>query len=412
MNPQDPPPLDLREYEPASFPAARITDEDAARLYAMHHAKIEIVTPSFMTGGQWRLTCRGWVGYLPVSPSLSLRLHPKVPLRNLFGMWEYAYRLKGFEWPAGIMQADSLQEFYAQLASVLARNVRDRGRRGYYRAYVPRDDTLAYVRGQVDWPAALRAPWVPRVPCCYEDHTADISDNQILAWTLFVIARSGLCPSDVLATVRHAYHELRGLVELTPKRSRDCVARQYHRLNQDYQQLHALCRFFLENTGPTHEAGDRTMLPFLVDMAGLFELFVAEWLQQRLPPELEVRAQEQMSVTADGGLDSRIDLVIYDTRTRRARWVLDTKYKATERPAKDDFNQVVAYAIGKSCSEAILIYPTPLLHPLDAHIGNIRVRSLTFLLDGDLEAAGRHFLYDLLDSEEWAMLRPVASLQS
>ncbi|MCX7038200.1 MAG: hypothetical protein NT005_03560 [Spirochaetes bacterium] len=43
-----------------------------------------------------------------------------------------------------------------------------------------------------------------------------------------------------------------------------------------------MCRFFLESSGPTHEPGGNLMLPFLVDMARLFELFVAEWLQQHI----------------------------------------------------------------------------------------------------------------------------------
>jgi len=35
--------------------------------------------------------------------------------------------------------------------------------------------------------------------------------------------------------------------------------------------LHALCRFFLENSGPAHSSGGHTCFPFLVDMAQLFE---------------------------------------------------------------------------------------------------------------------------------------------
>ena len=59
----------------------------------------------------------------------------------------------------------------------------------------------------------------------------------------------------------------------------------YHRLNRDYEVLHALCRFFLENSGPAHSSGGHTFFPFLVDMAQLFERFVAGWLQKHLPPD-------------------------------------------------------------------------------------------------------------------------------
>jgi len=88
-----------------------------------------------------------------------------------------------------------------------------------------------------------------------------------------------------------------------------------------------------------------------------------------------------------------IGLVICDPVTQKARWVLDTKYKAPKfTSSTDDLFQVHAYAAIKQAPEAILIYPAELQSPLDVSIGDIRVRSLPFALDGDLEAAGRRFV--------------------
>jgi 5-methylcytosine-specific restriction enzyme subunit McrC len=69
--------------------------------------------------------------------------------------------------------------------------------------------------------------------------------------------------------------DLQGAVQTYPVGPESCVGRTYNRLNADYEPMHALCRFFLENSGPTHERGDRSMFPFLVDMSRLYELFVA-----------------------------------------------------------------------------------------------------------------------------------------
>jgi hypothetical protein len=49
----------------------------------------------------------------------------------------------------------------------------------------------------------------------------------------------------------------------------------------------------------------------------------------------------------------------------------------------------------KDCKRAVLIYPTQLTRPLDEYVGTIRVQSLTFGLDGDLDEAGRAFLSQL-----------------
>jgi len=58
---------------------------------------------------------------------------------------------------------------------------------------------------------------------------------------------------------------------------------------------------------------------------------------------------------------------------------------------------MVSYAKATKCYEAVLVYPKPLCFPLDAKNDDIRVRSLTFSLDGNLDRAGVAFLRDLLE---------------
>ena len=87
---------------------------------------------------------------------------------------------------------------------------------------------------------------------------------------------------------------------------------------------------------------------------------------------------------------------MYDVATEKPRYILDTKYKISTSPSPEDVAQVVTYAVSKVCQEVILVYPTALTHSLDELVGNIRVRSLTFSLDGDLEQAGETFLQKLL----------------
>ena len=182
------------------------------------------------------------------------------------------------------------------------------------------------------------------------------------------------------------------------------MGRQYNRLNEDYRPLHALCRFFLEQSGASHELGDRTTLPFLVDMARLYERFVAEWLKAHretvlLPLGFDIKSQQRVYVGQGKALYFDIDLVLQDMATGAAKYVLDTKYKASTAPASSDIAQVVAYAEAKGCQEGILVYPTPLSEPLNIRVGSIRIRSLIFSLAGDLEQAGYRFLQNLLGTE-------------
>jgi 5-methylcytosine-specific restriction enzyme subunit McrC len=133
----------------------------------------------------------------------------------------------------------------------------------------------------------------------------------------------------------------------------------------------------------------------MVDMARLYELFVAEWLRKHLLAPWTLQAQTRVPIGQHDNLYWNLDLIIAHAETGQIRWVLDTKYKRIEYPSADDVAQVVAYAQAKGCHEAVLIYPIHLARPLDESIGDIRVRTLSLALDGDLETAGQRFLATL-----------------
>ena len=388
--------IELTEYATATFAAEDLPQKVGEVLWRDYAAQVNVVPPSFKTDNYWRLTAQGWVGYIPVTDEWSIALRPKVPLGNLFGMLEYAYQLKSFHILDELMPCRSLEEFYERLANILARRVLDRSRKGLYRAYVPETERLPYVRGRIDVRRAIRTPWDVALPCHFEEHTADIEENQILAWTLRTIARSGMCTERVLPTVRRAYRALRGFATLVPTSPERCTGRLYNRLNDDYHPMHALCGFFLEHSGPSHEVGERTMLPFLVDMPRLYERFVAEWLNVYLPAHLRIEAQARVYVGEGQSLYFDIDLVLRDLLSEKTLCVLDTKYKTSQSPEADDVEQIIAYAQTKGCRDAVLIYPTRLSQPWEAKSQDIRIRRLAFALDGDLEQAGEAFLADLL----------------
>jgi 5-methylcytosine-specific restriction enzyme subunit McrC len=248
------------------------------------------------------------------------------------------------------------------------------------------------VRGRLELARTLATPWQPNPACRYQEQTADVEENRIIAWTLWQVLRSGIGSEAVLPLVRQSFHAVRGAATLEWVAPESCVGRVYHRLNQDYRSIHALCRFFLEHTGPGHHSGDHEMLPFLIDMARLFEHFVAAWLRRHLPATWQVRAQERITLDGQGQVYFEPDLTVYHAATGRVRSVLDTKYKTPEKPSSEDIAQVIAYAHLKGATEAVLIYPTGLAQPVDVQSRGVRVRSLSFRLDGDLEEAGQAFL--------------------
>ncbi len=389
--------LRLREYEKKRFSCDQFSPETGEWLWRHFGKRVEVEFPALPLDNQWQLTSKGWVGFIPLSREVGLLLEPKVALANLFGMLEVAYQLKEFEFLNGLIKCGDLDGYFDQMAAVLAKRTLDRGRKGYYRAYLDRREDLPYVRGRVDLPAMMRSPWRVQIDCEYQEHTGDVIENQILIWTLWCLSRSGRCSDGTLRYVRRAYRDLAGIATTVPHLSDECVNRLYNRLNQDYEPLHALCRFFLEHQAiPAVELGGRRVLPFLVDMARLFELFVAKWLQAHSPEEWEVREQQQVVLDAQQGLQFKIDLVLQDARTGAALAVLDTKYKDPKSISSDDVQQVVAYAVARDARDAVLIYPAP--PPLTcARVGDVAVHFLAFDLAGDLDEAGHRLLEDLRD---------------
>jgi 5-methylcytosine-specific restriction enzyme subunit McrC len=177
------------------------------------------------------------------------------------------------------------------------------------------------------------------------------------------------------------------------------VDRLYNRLNEDYEQLHLLCRFFLEHTGPTIDEGDSRTVPFVVNMARLFELFVAEWLRadfRKHTPRYAIRWQDRATLGDNDQLHFSIDMVLHDRELARDVAVIDAKYKVPNRPDPHDVAQVMLYAQLRDCRDAVLVYPAAPPRAFDATTPQHRLRTLWFGLEGDLDETGRQFVAMLL----------------
>jgi 5-methylcytosine-specific restriction enzyme subunit McrC len=115
-------------------------------------------------------------------------------------------------------------------------------------------------------------------------------------------------------------------------------------------------------------------------------------LRAHLPERFSLQIQSHFTIADNNDLRFIIDLVLTDVQSGETICVLDTKYKRPQAPAQSDIEQAIAYAVAKGSREAILVYPVEIDRPLDADIGGIHVRSMTFSLEDDLEAAGNQFL--------------------
>lgn len=374
-----------------------LSQEAALLVHNAFSQQISIEFPSPINGHSYVLRSRGLIGQIPLDQMHLLVIQPKVPVSNVFLMLEYAYKLRSFEFLTGLVSTDSLEDLYERLVFFLAKNILNRARKGLYRGYVLQEENLPYLRGRL----LLRSRTISKgigtsnLPCEFEDHTADVWDNQILIWTLHRLTRTSLKRREVRQAVREAYRVLAGSVSITHVNAKECVQRLYHRLNDDYRPLHALCRFFLENMGPGIKTGDHEMIPFVLSMPMLFQSFVFEWLKVHLPEKYVIESQARVYLSEDRTFYFDIDLLLRERETDQILAVLDTKYKRASGPSNDDIAQLVAYATSERTDKAILIYPSSQTQFYSVRIGEIEVRALCFELDQDLNQAGRVFIQQL-----------------
>lgn len=390
--------IEIIEYQSILIPRQDIPQAALDELRQKYKPQLQIGLEDTRYGDFWKLTAKGWVGYIPLPANLGIRLQPKVPIQSILGMLEYAYNLKSFRFLDGLIDCETLEEFCDRLAAILASRILSRVRQGIYQTYLPKTGELGYIRDRLDIRHTIQQPWTVKFTCHYQEYTADIPDNQILLWTMHCLSFSGLCRQFSQHLVSETYRALKGVVRLRHFNSQDCCDRSYNRLNQDYESLHTLCYFFLEQIAPSHSIGFSKNLPFLVDMSKLYEQFIYQWLKIHLPGNFSIKAQERLQIGKK--LNFKIDLVIYETSMENPRYILDTKYKRSLKPSTEDVAQIIAYATAKNCPEAILIYPVDLPEPVDEWVGDrqIHLRSLTFSTQTNLEKSGDKFLSKLFDN--------------
>jgi 5-methylcytosine-specific restriction enzyme subunit McrC len=398
----------LYEYTPCPIPRSGLSEATGEYLYLEFKKQLTVEFPSPATDGDWRLTSQGYVGFIPLPDGRTLELKSKTPLGNLFHMLEYAFDIRPLP---GLVEVATLDDFYERLVALLSTMVLERVRRGIYREYVRHEDRLPYVRGSIDMRRAATRPWDPFPHCRYQQHTPDIDENRILSWTLHTIARSGRIGYQSLPVVRKAFHAMESFALAQPFAGSDCVDRRYNRLNDDYERLHALCRFFLDSAGPQLESGGRSMVPFVINAAKLYEEFVAAWLTRNARDEYAVGVQVPVNYDGTPDMNSSIDLTLKTRGSDQVLCVLDTKYKVSADPEYSDMYQVTSYALTQGCHDAFLVYPEALRPAMDirARPENdpfsdraVRIRSLTFPVrdetsaaDAELDTCGERFVRDL-----------------
>ncbi len=379
--------IDLPEYQPVAIPAGEIARSQLEIIRSKFSMVVDVQSSFY--GDEFTLINRGFAGSLPIDRSLSLRLVPKLPISNIFRMMEYAYNTD-LKFNKGEMDVSDIEDIFRIIAKLLALRILMRAKKGLYREYKDRRERLPYLRGRMDIRDRIARPHQISFDCTYQDFTQDIAENRIALYALFLASRY----PDIDPIVRKAMRILSG-VSLLVHSSMDIDDIVYNRLSEDYRMIHGLSRFIIENTGPTINDDGRTLLPFHINMADLFERFVVGWLRENTDG-LVIHAQRRCFIDSNGHFEHIFDILIEDIHSRENLCIIDTKYKTPDRPSSHDIDQIIAYcATMGDVQRGILLYPRAVRIPLNAVREKYHVQSMTFDITADIDEGGRTFLAEL-----------------
>lgn len=379
--------LELQEGLPKKIPEQQLDELMARAIFRT--GEFDFQFPTFANERHYILTSKDLIGHIPVGHNCAVQIKPKVPVLNLFHMLEVAYDLQSFRLFDGVVHVEDVADLFERLASILVKRIMLRLRKGLFQDYISHQEDLSFLRGRLLVKTArMRYEGKTTVHCEYQEHTADLIDNQILLWTLRVLSATQISKQDLHFKIRQAYRLLSNTITLTPISGEMCSGRRYHRLNHDYQAMHGICKFFLTHTGPGINTGKSEMIPFLVNMPRLFEAFVAKWLQANMPSDYHVKPQFVAKLKSSDPMSWTIDLVIREAKTGKALAILDTKYKGTEALNEGDIQQVVAYAVEMGVDKAFLIYPSIKTKNTQVQVGHVSVEGLSFDIGKNINQAG------------------------
>ena len=330
--------------------AVVLTPDEVAVLSASDLAD---VTPGWVAG-QYTLTARTLVGHI-VLPTRQVVVRPKVPLANVFAMLaRVAGELRTTAEAATFAEGEPILNGVADL---YARALDELLAQGGVREPVDVTEESPFVRGKLLLAPTLRQSLARRhLPITRRSAwSMDTPLNQLLKQAARLLLGLNV-PLHARARLERVVAEMGEVADRThPIAAFERV--HFTRQTADARPAFVLARWVVMGCAPSFEAGPHPFPAFRLDLARLFEEFVAALVQEDLTrADLRVTVQPLLPLDEAGDVPLRPDLVVW--REGKVRLVLDTKYKLPGPPQPDDLYQLSTYCHALGAPVGGLDFPT------------------------------------------------------
>jgi 5-methylcytosine-specific restriction enzyme subunit McrC len=228
-------------------------------------------------------------------------------------------------------------------------------KKGLYKSYIPKHESLVGLRGKVILPLNMRPS--PRLWCDYDELSYATAENRLIKGSLFLLLQLPLS----FRTHQRAlsYIRLLGDVDALPLQKENVALIRYNRLNEHYRIILELCALLSNQTVLRDEAGERFFSGYMMDMDMVFQYFILRVLQKWLAEE-SVSSGRKSAWAQALQSDSYLPVIEPDIVIRN-RLVIDTKYykgplNANNKYHSDNLAQIHFYMQAYGLN-GMLVYP-------------------------------------------------------
>ena len=203
-------------------------------------------------------------------------------IKNIYYMLSYAFQVLK-QTNCDSVSAEDFEQVQVLFAAILTKGVSQQLKRGLYREYITRNETLSVMRGELDLQETIqnRIQRKTRLACEFDELSETNLFNQILKTTIHYLVRDDGVDAERKAALKKVLVFFDGIDLLQPSEIQR-VRLHYQRNNKNYEMLMNICYFVLDGMLQTTEKGDYKMAAFSDEhMARLYEKFILEYYRQR-----------------------------------------------------------------------------------------------------------------------------------
>ncbi len=239
--------------------------------------------------------------------------------------------------------------------------------KGLIKKYRTKDSNVFALKGQLLFAQNIQKNFIHQERFYTKHQTYDYEHliNQTLLKALQIL--SGLVSNtfliDRINRIKLNFPEIKE-IEIDAKKLNSIVL---SRKSQDYSEALQIAKMIILNYSPDIKGGSENMIAILFNMNTLWEEYIFRMLLKTEQVKYIIRKQRPLKFWEDKTI--RPDIVIFDSETKKALYIIDTKWKVIDylEPSDADLKQMYVYNQYWDVEKSLLLYPQ--IEPFNENFG-------------------------------------------